>query len=276
MSNPVIPGCSPAASQKNLLINGDFSVWQRGTSFTAPVDYTADRWWCGQGQVDRYDLGAGVYGLRQQGLNVNWVTLRHRFEIHPQWFASKTVTLSFDLLVLSATTDANNTCYIQVRDEIQAPTYQETAIDWTTSGKKVVTFTMPAMTGTDFVELFLVTGNATNRDGDYVFSNIQLELGDTATDFEYVDPATQLARCQRYYEISDAPQSAYSVQTGRLEGTARFAVRKRVVPTIVSTSVGMRTQIDQAYIDEYRFLDTGGGINTANHYIESWTADAEL
>jgi len=31
-------------------------------------------------------------------------------------------------------------------------------------------------------------------------TNVQLELGDTATDFEVVNPADQLARCQRYYQ----------------------------------------------------------------------------
>ncbi len=33
-----------SAARKNLLINGDFSVWQRGVNFTNLTGYTADRW----------------------------------------------------------------------------------------------------------------------------------------------------------------------------------------------------------------------------------------
>jgi len=38
---------------RNVLINGDFRTWQRGTSFTSVYGYTADRW-----QVTRYASGA--------------------------------------------------------------------------------------------------------------------------------------------------------------------------------------------------------------------------
>ena len=47
---------------KNAIINGNFNVWQRGTSFTAPStnDYGPDRW------KSRFSLGTGVFDILQE------------------------------------------------------------------------------------------------------------------------------------------------------------------------------------------------------------------
>lgn len=57
----VIEGVYPQLSNPNLLINGDFQVWQRGTSFTlgATKAYLADRW-CGY----RSGFASGLIALK--------------------------------------------------------------------------------------------------------------------------------------------------------------------------------------------------------------------
>lgn len=61
-------------SRRNFLINGDFSIWQRGTSFVLPAatfTYTADRWCQGRGgafageTATRYTISTGDYPLPQ-------------------------------------------------------------------------------------------------------------------------------------------------------------------------------------------------------------------
>ena len=51
----------PLMTSRNALINGNFNVWQRGTSFTGPANgsYAADRWIYGT-------IGAGVVDIKQE------------------------------------------------------------------------------------------------------------------------------------------------------------------------------------------------------------------
>ncbi|HDS1582206.1 TPA: hypothetical protein QEL15_004324, partial [Stenotrophomonas maltophilia] len=47
----------------NALINGDFDVWQRGTSFTATAVYGPDRWFIQQGGVTGQSFAKNALSL---------------------------------------------------------------------------------------------------------------------------------------------------------------------------------------------------------------------
>jgi hypothetical protein len=132
---------------------------------------------------------------------------------------------------------------------------------------------------------------------------VQLESGSVATPFEYVDPATQLARCQRYYEKSYMLGRTIG-STGR-EGSLRYCaanavdstqysvnmlVRKRANPAVTlyapdSGNVGkirdMTIGADNAAVadaigETAFYVNNGSGHADGRVYGLHFTADAEL
>ena len=141
--------------------------------------------------------------------------------------------------------------------------------------------------------------------GNYVsITGVQLELGSTDTDFEFLDHETQLSKCERYYEKSykygDDPGTVTSngASTGRATGSegthyalnTKFSVSKRTVPTMTwyNPITGTSAQIEiigTAYgVSSTSRVGEGstgapstsaaGALN--NRKSAHWVADAEL
>ena len=76
----------------------------------------------------------------------------------------------------------------------------------------------------------------------FYVTGVQLEVGESATGFEYVDYGTQLAMCQRYYEISSAGEfsaiAIYTPQGQFMCAPVSFQTTKRATPTFTNVSVG--------------------------------------
>jgi hypothetical protein len=91
------------AINPNLLINGDFQVWQRGTSFSSQdfMQYTADRWFIvstdgnSTTTVTKVDNGLKV---TQSLLETGCVALYRMEEKDLKNIRGKTVTLSYGRL----------------------------------------------------------------------------------------------------------------------------------------------------------------------------------
>jgi hypothetical protein len=103
---------APFSAGKNKLINGDFSVWQRGTSFSA-VGYTADRWRLdfggsgasatvtqqsftpGSAPVSGYESAYFAQVAATSGSDAGtYITFEQRIE-DVRTFAGQTITVSF-------------------------------------------------------------------------------------------------------------------------------------------------------------------------------------
>jgi hypothetical protein len=111
-----------------------------------------------------------------------------------------------------------------------------------------VTFTPPSVSGKtlgtggdDYLEILIGQITDTSTDAwNMDISNVQLELGDTATAFEYVTPADQLARCQRYFYTLDVDKTAaflpyaygFAVSATRGEMALYLPVQMRAIPVL--------------------------------------------
>ena len=212
------------AGRKNLIINGGFDVWQRGTSGT--TGFIADRWYVAHSSATTKDGNS----LKMVASSTD-PYLIYNVEDVGMRLADKTVTLSF----LLKTSTGNNT--------VQYVTYSGSGAKSTTTGivdadgfqKHTVTFTLDSTSYTDRHRLIF---ELEPTSGITIWiKEVQLELGSTATDFEHRSYGEELALCQRYYyrinNTSNNPAVAVLTRWDNTTwyGVIDFPVTMRTKPT---------------------------------------------
>ena len=233
----------------NALINGQFAVAQRATSFVAgannDTNYTLDRWKLlsdGNDVVDVTQETTTVPTNRQYAIALDVETANKKFGIQ-QIVEQKdcvnliggTVTLSFQAKV-SATTNIDNvkaaiiswsgTADDPTDDMISAwgaegtdPTlassftYENTPanLNLTTSyATYSVTATVDTASAKNII-VFIWSDVTTTSAGEFLYlSDVKLEAGQTATPFEHRSYGDELLSCQRYYQLMNVPQWYYN------------------------------------------------------------------
>ena len=248
------------AAGKNKIINGNFGIWQRGTSFstTASLTYTADRWWTnafsGTATVSQQTFTAGTapvagyegqYFLRFANTNT-FTQLGQRIE-DVRVFAGQTVTMSFWAKAASA---LSLTPYLEQNfgSGGSASTYTSgTAASVTTSWQRfTATVSLGSISGktigtSSFLNFYFLTPTlSTNID----IWGVQVEAGSVATAFQTATGTVQgeLAACQRYYYRNTADNSNSYFGSGPAYSTTvapvmfNLPVTMRVAPTSVEYS----------------------------------------
>lgn len=81
-------------------------------------------------------------------------------------------------------------------------------------------------------------------------ANVQLEVGDTSTEFESIDPANELNKCQRYFERKSGSTNSvlatgYCSTTGEVQALLDYKTTKRIVPTITSSTTSAVNVLSQ-------------------------------
>jgi hypothetical protein len=255
------------AAGKNALINGDFNIWQRGTSFslTSTAGYTADRWVFDTGgsgvvTVSRQAFTAGqtdVPGNPTYFLQAAFSTsgssatmLQQRIE-NVSTFAGQTITYSMWARVNSGTAAVG---FQWVQDFGSGGSVAASgnfgSFTLTTSWQRIsATVTLSSISGKTIgtnSNLVLRLAPFTSGTATYSFANVQAELGNVATAFQTATGTLQgeLAACQRYYfRIVGDPSANYPVfgtgfgsATGFVQCYITHPVTMRVEPTALDYS----------------------------------------
>lgn len=250
---------------RNKLDNGDMSIWQRSNTHTANGFGSVDRWATrinGSTQTTSKQIFTPGSSNSQYYMRVvvgsvpnaaNFVLVDQAIE-DVTLLQGQTVTISFtawtavaqnialEMTQFFGTGGSPSATVNSIGSQLVALT--------TTPTRYSVTVNIPSITGktigTDanssatFLKFWLDAGsNFSSRaaslgqqSGTFNFSNIQLEIGDTATTFEKIPQATSLERCQRFFEWAMLRINGYCFTAGQFNAGYQFNVAKRIAPTV--------------------------------------------
>jgi len=120
--------------------------------------------------------------------------------------------------------------------------------------------------------------NTTVRFTSGTFTNVQLEFGEVATEFEYMAYSEELARCQRYFFKEDSSIQMFSIVDSGSSvdraGICWFPVEMRDTPT-VSTSFSFGTLSSETITKRFYSVQANA-FNSSSGNFFSIEADAEL
>lgn len=213
------------AGFKNFIINGNFDLWQRGTSFTVSGDYTADRW------KQNHNTGGAVYSRQAFPLGQVDVPGEPKYYMQVQVISPASATSSvLRYRVEGVSTLAGQIATFSFWAKCDSPKSFDVSIDQifgtggspsppvgaayssvaigTVWSRYSVTASMNSLAGKslgsnndDYIEIHLLeTGSFSNF--TLSFAQAQFEKGSTTTEFEKRPISMEVLLAQRYFEKS--------------------------------------------------------------------------
>jgi hypothetical protein len=233
--------------QANVLDNGGFEIWQRGTSFTSPASatYTADRWRVQTTGAPAFtvtqesvNIDSGIFSLKLNITSVGGATqlaLRQVIE-NGQGYDGK--PLAFSCRVKCSVPGACNIAIADDNGSVVSSTNVGTG--WETLTVKLAS---PIVTSTLNVYVGFAPGGNTPVISTIYMDSAMLVIGSQPVTFIPTNAQVDLARCQRYYWQAGGNISGEGIcqgfvsQSSNCQGVLRFPVQMRAAPT--ATVVGV-------------------------------------
>ena len=227
------------AGRKNLIINGGFDVWQRGTSQTGSGRNSVDRW---------YGANAGAMAKDVDATGNPILKFTTNGHVDPYLFTiiedgvrilrGKTVT--FSCYIKSAHPDPIQFLYLRQNGTggalVGKATMASSESGW---DRYVFTTTIPE-SWTDNDHLYTDIEFTGGMTADIWVKNVQLEIGSVATPFEYRSYGEELALCQRYYQqVGGYAHNSYAIGQFYTSYVGRCMLHfeeMRIAPTISSNA----------------------------------------
>ena len=258
-----VPKDVTVGGRKNLIINGGFDLWQRGTSLAGANKFLADRWFnTTSATQSRQTFTVGqtdvphnpTYYYRQVTGSSEWYETRHKIE-NVALTAGREVTLSYWMKASSAFTNAPYRVQNFGSGGSSEVSAALTTASVTTSWAKYTqTFTLPSVSGktigaNSYLQIHILRANLNNVTVD--IANVQLEYGDTATDFEQRSYGEELALCQRYYYLHATKEGGAHMIGSAAFQTANFADFNIHFPTAMRTNPSLEYVSGTDYYSVY-------------------------
>lgn len=268
----------------NLLINGDFQVWQRGSSITCNngVHYTADRWLMWNGATNT-TIANGSWNMSWTcGGNDNLIQIVEM----PTRNLGRSLTLSCLIML-----PVGKTISIHCAGATSG-TVSDTGVVLVYTGTGVwetIKLAIPASVNNK--SLFMVQFSCGWSGISIGLTNVKLELGTIATPFESRLYVEELALCQRYYEKSDVFNCGIGAYATEVSAMVNYKVTKRSASTLTIYDQSGNLNKVNIYGSGTNFSITssvgdtkgiliircaGGGLTIGQSYVFTWIADSEI
>jgi hypothetical protein len=258
---------------KNLVINGGFDVWQRGTSVAAPGaanTWVSDRWriastnnaqtisrqavgdttnlpniqYCARVSRNSGQTGTGTTYFTNSSETTNAIPYAGK-AVTFSFYARKGATFSgtFTATLYSGTGTDQNWADVSYTGQASVATGSPTLT--TTWTRYTYTGTVAA-TATELALVYFHTPTGTAGATDYFeVTGVQIELGSTATTFSRAGGTIQgeLAACQRYYyrNANGSTYNTYGVGISASTSQSSISIPLPVIMRIAPTSVDYST-----------------------------------